>query len=396
MKRAFLEKLLGRIPRISPGEVQVYLEGLAREKGFLETIFNAILEGVIVTDVQGKVLYLNRSACTFFGIQEEASLGTAIGKIMHGLDLEAVSGATTTISGDLEVCYPQHRFLNFYVVPLMGEIKTERERQLEGQGIILRDITETRRMTQATIESERSSAMTLLAAGIAHEIGNPLNSLDIHLQLMKRRMKKLPKRLRTELEKSIGVARYEVARLDQITTQFLRAIRPQPLKLDLENLNCLVQESVAFLQVEISNRDIQVEFELEGSLPKLRVDRDQLKQAFYNIIRNAFQAMKTGGILRIKTGANVSYAFVTFSDTGPGISVENMSRVFAPYFTTRESGSGLGLMVVRRILQAHGGEVGIESIEGKGVSVILRLPCADQQVRLLNLGAPLIEAKEDA
>jgi len=279
MKRAFLEKLLGRIQRIAPGEVQVYLEHLAREKGFLETIFNAILEGVIVTDIQGKVLYLNRSACTFFGIQKEASLGASIVEIMRGFDLEAVSGSTATMSGNLEVYYPQHRFINFYVVPLVSEMRIERETQLEGQGIILRDITETRRMTQATIESERSSALTLLAASIAHEIGNPLNSLDIHLQLMERCMKKLPRHLRMELEKSVGVARHEVARLDQITTQFLRAIHPQPLELDSESLNCLVKESVAFLQVEISNRDILVELELESSLSKLRVDRNQLKQA---------------------------------------------------------------------------------------------------------------------
>lgn len=379
MKRGFLEKLLERIQRVDPAELQGHLQDLAREKGFLETIFHTILEGVIVTNPQGNILYLNRAACTFFGIQEEPSLGRPIGEVVRGL--QPISGGTEAVSRDLEVFYPEHRFLNFYVVPLM--VETSGKDKLEGYGIILKDITESRRTTQATIESERFSALTLLAAGIAHEIGNPLNSLDIHLQLISRHLKQLPAETRTELKKLVQVARDEVARLDQIVSQFLKAIRPQALQPMLANLNQLVEESVAFLEVEISNRDILVELELDRSLPTLQVDRDQMKQAFYNIIRNAFQAMKTGGIFRVRTGADESHIFVIFSDTGPGIPMDHMSRIFEPYFTTRESGSGLGLMIVRRVMQAHGGEVVIESTEGKGVNVILRFPRPDRPVRFL-------------
>ncbi|PWU10811.1 MAG: PAS domain-containing sensor histidine kinase [Verrucomicrobia bacterium] len=387
MKRGFLEKLLERIQRVDPGELQGYLEELAREKGFLETIFNAIFEGVIVTDSEGKILYLNRAACTFFGIDEESGTGRPIGEVIRGLEA-AVSATTETANRELEVFYPQHRFLNYYVVPLMVEADDKRgaklkERGIILRGIILRDVTEPRRTTRATIESERVSAVTLLAAGVAHEIGNPLNSLDIHLQLMTRRLKKLPTRARTELEKSISVARHEVARLDQIVTQFLRAIRPQSLKLSLENINRLIEGSIAFLQVEISNRDVLVELELDRSVPALRVDRDQIRQAFYNIIRNAVQAMKTGGILRVRTEADESHIFVIFSDTGPGIPMNDMARIFEPYFTTKESGSGLGLMIVQRVMQAHGGEIGIESTEGKGVTVVLRFPRTIQPARFL-------------
>jgi len=385
MKRGFLEKLIERIRLVQPGDVQNYLVEIAREKGFLETIFNAILEGVIVTDPSGRVIYLNRAACGFFGIDAQSSLGKPLGEVVKGLHLDQFSGASEVVSRDLEVFYPENRFLNFYIVPLMSE---EGQAEMVGRAIILRDITQDRRTTQETIDSERFSALTLLAAGVAHEIGNPLNSLDIHLQLMQRRVKKLAVRSRGEFEESINVARQEVSRLDHIITQFLRAIRPQPLAMGMENLNAIVEESVAFLDAEIHDRDVLVEVELDGALPPLEVDRDQIKQAIYNVIRNAFQAMKSGGILRIRSGADETHLFISFSDTGGGITPENISRVFEPYFTTKSEGSGLGLLIVRRIVRAHGGEVIIESTQGKGLTLTIRLPRADRRVRFLEQGFP--------
>ena len=387
MKRGFLDKLIERLPLVQPGEVQNYLVEIAREKGFLETIFNAILEGVIVTNPKGRILYLNRAACGFFGIEAEPSLGRPLDEVVRGIDWEALTGPHGDIvSRDLEVFYPDNRLLNFYVVPMMSDDADGKESETVGRAVILRDITQTHRATQETIEVERFSALTMLAAGVAHEIGNPLNSLNIHLQLMQRNLQKVPPKLQKQLEESVAIARGEVTRLDHIITQFLRAIRPQPLDPAPADVNEILRETLMFLDAEIEDRDIIVEEELSKALPLLQLDREQIKQAFYNICRNAFQAMKSGGILRVSTSSNATHVSVVFSDTGGGIAPENITRIFEPYFTTKSDGNGLGLLIVRRIVRAHGGEVVLESSPGRGLTLTVLLTRADRRVRFLEQG----------
>jgi signal transduction histidine kinase len=294
----------------------------------------------------------------------------------------------------MEIFYPANRFLNFYIVPLVIERRDEKDGSTEsrptnepvGHAIILRDITESRRSTEKTIESERFNALTLLAAGVAHEIGNPLNSLHIHLQLMERKVRKLDGKVREELEEAIAIARAEITRLDSIVTQFLQAIRPSKPVLHPENVNAIVDEALRFFAPEIADRDIVVEPELRPDLALIELDRDQMKQAFYNVIKNSFEAMKRRGILRIRTDMDATHVSISFTDTGGGMSAESLSRVFEPYFTTKSTGSGLGLLIVRRIVREHGGEMAIESNEGKGLTLTIRLPYLDKRVRMLEAG----------
>ena len=409
MKAGFLEKLIERLGRIGPEEVQNYFLRLAQEKGFLETVFNAIHEGIIVTDSMGRVSYLNDAACKLFGLEPAGAIGKRLDERVRGLDWESLTHSGGPLSRDIEIFYPENRFINFYIVPLMIESRESvgaigdsarpglpipTPGQQVGHVMILRDITESRRTAQQTIESERLNALTLLAAGVAHEIGNPLNSLHIHLQLMERKAQGLDHDAKAELQQSIDVARSEVRRLDSIVTQFLRAVRPSHPRLHPENVNTIVEEAVRFFTPEVQDRDMVVEQELRADLPLLQLDREQMKQAFYNVIKNSLEAMRRHGTLRIRTDLDDTYVMVSFIDTGSGMSAENLSHVFEPYFTTKPSGTGLGLLIVRRIVREHGGELSIESSQGKGLTLTIRLPYVDKRIRMLEAGETQLPLQE--
>ena len=384
MKRAFLDKLLARLRRIQPEDVEAFFVELARDKRFLETIFNAIREGVIVTDTAGTVIYMNDAAGLLFGLDPAAALGRPLAENISGLRWKELAQGREVVTRDIEVFHPAHRVLNFYVVPLLAEDDDKPgHRQHAGYALIMRDFTERHRAAQETLESERIAALQLLAAGVAHEIGNPLNSLTIHLQLLERRLRKLPAEQQSTLLHPLEVAQEEIKRLDTIVTQFLRAIRPAPLQRARQDLNSLVRDAAEFLGPELKSRNILLELDLASGLPVLEVDQDQLKQAFYNIVKNSSEAMKQGGLLKIRTGSDSEWVNINFADTGGGMTQEAMARIFEPYFTTKQSGSGLGLMITQRIVRAHGGEVVIESDPGNGLKITIRLPRHDRQVQML-------------
>ncbi len=188
------------------------------------------------------------------------------------------------------------------------------------------------------------------------------------------------------LREHLDIATGEIKRMDTIISQFLAAIRPSKPQLQRSQIADLVQESVRFLKPELDQAKVKVKLDLRSDMPAMPLDADQMKQAIYNLIRNASQAMPKGGTLTISGSYTDFEVRLSFEDTGKGISAEQMGKLFQPFSTTRPTGTGLGLLIVRRIIREHGGEIDIESRVGQGTRVSLWLPLVERKVRLLGEG----------
>jgi len=186
-----------------------------------------------------------------------------------------------------------------------------------------------------------------------------------------------------KLSQYLEVAKGEINRLDYIITQFLGAIRPAPLQMKLASLNDVTEKTLALLRPEIENRGVTVKAKLARHLTATPVDATQLQQVLVNLVKNAVQAMTTGGTLTLQTGENSDDVWVSVTDTGGGIPQEQINRIFEPFYTTKKKGSGLGLMIVQRIVRAHNGRIELESHVGRGTTFRIWLPLHERKPRLL-------------
>ncbi len=328
--------------------------------------------------------YVNPGAYQLLPIPKALPEKPLIGNYLKEIDWVALLARSQSVSRLLEIDYPEHRILDLSLLPIELPAENSEENMEAGFVAIFYDVTKQHAQTREVIESERVNAITMLAAGVAHELGNPINNLNIHLQLMERDARKLPEKAKRQLEESIEVAREEVQRLDTIIHEFLQAIRPTVPDLRPVNLEKLVRDTGELLQREVSNQNILVELDFESDLPAIQGDEGQLKQVFYNLIKNALQAMAEKGILTVEGRQEGPWVSLSFRDNGEGILMEDIPQVMQPFYTTKKRGTGLGLMIVQRIVREHGGQLEIESNRGQGTTVRIKLPTEGRQIKLLN------------
>ena len=237
-----------------------------------------------------------------------------------------------------------------------------------------RHLREVRDLEAEVDRRERLSALGNLAAAVAHEVRNPLNAISVGLQRLREEFR--PSDNHAEYARFVELMQGEVKRLNGIVEEFLSLARPIPLKPDQVRVGELLQEVIALVRADADARGIRLGLTLPPDLPAARLDRDAIKRVFLNLVLNGLEAMPGGGMLTISASALRDSLLLTVGDTGDGIPADLLPKIFEPYVTTKTKGVGLGLSIARRIVEAHGGRIGVESQPGSGSRFTITLPVA--------------------
>ncbi len=381
--RKFIERALERLPKLDEEQIRSLINRLGSENDLLGVVLDSMTDGLVVLSGEHDVMLFNKSAerllpfssediheKKFWDVVADREIAVFFENSLRSLDRVYDKQFTLDTGGGI-------RILSCSIMPLVDSGKAL------GNLIHIEDVTEKRSKEARLRRAESLASLTTLTAGVAHEIKNPLGSIGIHIQLIQKAIAAKKRLERESISRYLEIVMEEVERLNGIVVDFLFAVRPMNAELERRSLNALVQDVLEFIQFEVKDAGIAVEERYADSIPDLDLDEKYIKQALLNIIKNAIAAMPGGGVLRLSTEMDANDVLLKISDTGVGIDEENLAKIFEPYFTTKEFGSGLGLTVVYKIVKEHGGEISLTSGEGEGTTFIVSFPIPESERRLI-------------
>ncbi len=344
---------------------------LTRIKAFSDTVVENMPIGLLTLDREGRVTSFNQTAEAVLG----RSSGEVVGKKAHEILPEQLwaliderKSKHDIIERDVDCALGGGN-----IVPLEASVSSlfgDNGESL-GEVLLFRDLTEVQELKREVERNRRLASIGRLAAGIAHEIRNPISSIKGFATYFRERYRDVP-----EDQKTAEIMIQEVERLNRVIGQLLEFARPMKLNKKEANIHEVITYSLKMVQKQAQDRGIAISTNLSPEIVDVSIDTDRISQVLLNLYLNAIEAMDQGGVLGIDSSLDEESGTVTIvvSDTGAGIKREDLAHVFDPYFTTKQSGTGLGLAIVHRIIEAHRGEVRIESEPGTGTRVTIVLP----------------------
>ena len=344
---------------------------LARMRTYTENVVESMADALISMDKEKKIVTLNRRAAEILGGTEREFKGQGIAEVL-GRDVEVLlrwEGPRLIIRDqEIEVNHRSEKRipLSLSAAPLIDEMGREM-----GSVLLLRDLREIRDLQEKVRRSERLASLGRLAAGVAHEIRNPLSSIRGFAQFFMQRFKG-----QENEQEYASIMVKEVDRLNRVITELLDFAKPKEPHQEPHSLENIFDHSLKLLAPEFAKKRVEVEKVYGPELPVMRVDRDRLSQAFLNLLLNSLESIEGGGKIRIevKKSGSQSSIEIGISDTGKGIPQEDLGKIFDPFFSTKRKGTGLGLAIVHQIVESHGGDIAVESREGEGTTFRITLP----------------------
>ena len=380
----FYQKAIERLDRLDPMQAGTLLRGLSAENDLLAMVLEAMTDGIIVLDEAHAIRLINKAAERMLPFAGDELTGRAVWQVVDDEQVAAflrdtLIGSDRVLDGEFTLEGAHAATLEITIVPLV------RDRRIDGSLVHLDDITERRSEEARLRRAESLASMTTLAAGVAHEIRNPLTSMSIHLQLIQRSLggQTVP----AEIDESLSTMTEEIQRLNKIVVDFLFAVRPMNSELREGDVNDVLQPLLAFLRPELSASGIEVVEKLASRLPPAPIDERLLREALLNIVKNAKAAMPAGGTLTVGTMLDGERIRITVQDNGTGIPDDIADKIFEPYFTTREFGSGLGLTLTYKIIKEHAGDIEVSSRPGAGTTFRVCIPVSPRARRMVEYQA---------